>query len=42
MNAEDILHDSIAVSNVSKNVNGGYYRNGETKPLVEKLEVATK
>ena len=42
MNAEDILHDSIAASNVSKNVNGGYYRNGATKPLVEKLDVATK
>jgi hypothetical protein len=31
MNAEDVLQSSIAVANVSKYVNGGYYRNGVAK-----------
>ena len=42
MNMEDDLHFSIAVANVSTKANGGYYLNGTTKPLVEKLNVATK
>ena len=40
MNEEDVLQYSIAVANVSMNVNGGYHRNGVAKPLVEKLNVA--
>jgi hypothetical protein len=42
MNEEDVLQYSIAIANVSMNVNGGYYRNGVAKPLVEKLNVAAK
>jgi hypothetical protein len=42
MNAEETLQYSLIVSNVDKNVNGGYYRNGVAKTLVEKMDVATK
>ena len=42
MNAEEILQYSLVVSNVDKNVNGGYYRNGVAKTLVDKMDVAAK
>ena len=42
MNAEEILQYSLVVSNVNKNVNGGYYRRGVAKTLVEKIDVAAK
>ena len=42
MNAEEILQYSLVVSNVNKNVNGGYYRRGVAKTLVEKIDVAGK
>ena len=42
MNAEETLQYSLIVSNVDKNVNGGYYRNGVTKTLVEKILAAVR
>jgi len=42
MNAEEILQYSLVVSNVNKNGNGGYYRHGVAKTLVEKIDVAAK
>ena len=42
MNAEEILQYSLVLSNVNKNCNGGYYRNGVAKTLVEKIDVAAK
>ena len=37
-----ILQYSLVISNVNKNGNGGYYRNGVAKTLVEKIDVAAK